>query len=118
MAPNRIPDQVHWLRGTWRRDRHDLPTSPPAPDWTPTAAQLGALEPAGRAWLDRFLAEQVVSSIEGEVILTLALIEDRLAEIHQARLTADLTLRLKLDRLEQNWLRQRATLLLALKGSR
>jgi hypothetical protein len=117
-APNRIPDQVHWLRGTFRKDRHTLPSSSKTAEWTPTEAQLAAVGQAGRAFVARVLAEYVFTPMEGELVLEAAQVCDRLAQIRQARGDADVALRLKLDRVEQGWLRQFSTLAFALKVSR
>jgi hypothetical protein len=117
-APNRIPPEVHWLRGTFRKDRHTRPSSSKTADWTPTAPQLAALGVAGRAFVDRVRADYVFVPLEGEVVLQAAQVLDRLEALRQARDGADLALRLKLDRVEQGWLRQYAMFLNALKVSR
>ena len=117
-APNRIPADVHLLRGTFRKDRHTLPSSSKTAEWTPTEKQLAALGPAGRAFVARALADYVFTPMEGALVLETAHVVDRLEQIRQTRDGADVDLRLKLDRVEQGWLRQYATFMNALKLTR
>jgi len=109
---NRLPAEVHALRGT-------KPRKAPVPEahvaWLPTEAQLAGLDVAGRAFVDRLLAPYEFSPVEGELLLEAAAIADRLATIRQARDGADLPGRLALERAERLWAKQFSALLLNLR---
>ena len=115
---NRIAPDVHVLRGTFRPERHTLPSPAKSAEWVPTEPQLAGLHAAGRAFVARVLAEYQFTPMEGELVLETAQVCDRLAQLRRALAGADVALRLKLDRVEQGWCRQFATFTNALKVHR
>jgi hypothetical protein len=113
---NRIDVHTHLLRGTFRRERHQAALDAQAPVWIPTTEQLAALGPAGRTLIDRLRTHFELNAWEGELVIEAAVISDRLAEIRILRAAdPDVKTRLVLDKTEQNWSKQLANLLLALR---
>jgi hypothetical protein len=68
---NRKPAQVHAIRGTWRADRHELPTigatAPAVSLAEPPAALLDGLGPAGRKFLCAAYRDFELGDTEGHV---------------------------------------------------
>jgi hypothetical protein len=113
---NKIPAELHVLRGTYRPGRHQAELDAGQPVWQPSESQVHALATEGRALIDRLRAVYTLNPWEGELALEAAVIADRLAEIRTARLEVhDLKMRLTLDKTEQLWSKQLAALLLALR---
>ena len=81
-AWNKLPVEVHVQRGTYRADRHGpwpLQSTPAAPAWEPSAADLAGLEEAGRLWLTEQHARCESTLMQGLLLVQAAHVVDSLA---------------------------------------
>lgn len=75
--------------------------------WEPTAADLERLQESGREFVTGYLDAYDISAAEGALLLELAQVVDRLAEVRALRVDplASIKERMALDRLEMGWSR-------------
>jgi len=110
-----LPKAEHWLKGSWRVDRHGprpaslaavVEAPSPGAVWMPSADDLAALGPAGRAFVQMLLARFEVGVVEGRLLTEAG---------HAVSALADLRTRTRTDaeqqRLELAWSRHLAALL-------
>jgi hypothetical protein len=118
----RLSPAIHALRGTWRVSRHGpRPTSPAgvlampvaAGVWAPDAADLEALETAGRVLVQALLVRYDFAPVEGLVLLEAAHAADALATVRAAEQPDIIT-----QRLEMQWSKHYAALLAQLHVER
>lgn len=116
---NKIDPQLHLMRGTFVAARHAKALAAQrmgGPTWTPSAEHLAALGDDGRALVGRLTDVYEFAPIEGELVLELAAVVDRLGEIRRTRDRLEGPLRLAADQLEQGWQRRWVALVSALRA--
>jgi len=104
------------LRGNPGKRRLAPEPAPSKTEWAPPDGQLAALQAAGRAFVARLVANYVVDPLDGELVIELAVAQDRLAEIRATRGDCSATDRRALNRSELAWQKAYTTSLLALRA--
>ena len=102
---NRLPVEVHLLRGTFNATRHGKLLAARGPVWVPTAEALEPLGASGKAFIGRLHATYEMSPLDAEVAIEAAHAVDRLYEIRVRRTNFTLEDQQLLDGHERAWQR-------------